>query len=61
LLQLQTLDDGRKLAQDLIRLLVVLHLSSDELRQVAEGFGGIQDLDPYLSIRSGRELSSHGI
>ena len=44
LLSLQTVNDGRELAQDLVCLLVVLHLSSDELGKVAKGLGCIENL-----------------
>lgn len=44
LLDLQALNGWRKLAEDLVGLLVVLHLGSDELSEVAERLRGIQNL-----------------
>lgn len=44
LLGLEAFDDRRKLAENLICLLVVLNLSGDELGQVSEGLGGVEDL-----------------
>jgi hypothetical protein len=44
LVDLQLLDDRGKLAQDLERLLVVLHLGSDQLGKVPQGLRSIQNL-----------------
>jgi hypothetical protein len=44
LLDLQLVDGGRKLRQDLVRALVVLELRGDEVREVAERLGGVEDL-----------------
>lgn len=44
LLSLQALNDGSELLQDLVGLLVVLNLGGDELRKVAQGLGGVEDL-----------------
>lgn len=49
LLDLQAIDDGRELAEDLVRLLVVLHLGSDELGEVAERLRGVEDLGEMLA------------
>lgn len=53
LLSLQTINDRRELAQNLVGLLVVLHLSRDQLREVPEGFRGIQDLGKLASNFNG--------
>lgn len=45
LLHLQTVDDGSKLAEDLVGLLVELQLGGDQVGQVAQGLGGIKDLN----------------
>jgi hypothetical protein len=45
LFELQPLDDGSELAQNLIGPLVVLGLRADELGEVAQGLGGIENLD----------------
>lgn len=44
LLGLKTLNERSKLAEDLSSLLVVFYLSSNELRQVAQRLGGVEDL-----------------
>ena len=44
LLHLQAINNGRRLAQDLLSLLVVLDLGGDQLSEVTEGLGGIEDL-----------------
>lgn len=44
LLDLQLVHDGRQLSQDLVRALVVLELRGDQVREVAEGLGGVEDL-----------------
>jgi hypothetical protein len=44
LLNLQLVDDGRQLGKDLVRLLVVLELCGDEVGEVAERLGGVEDL-----------------
>ena len=44
LINLQAINNGRKLAHDLVSLLVVLHLGSDELSKVAKRLRGIKDL-----------------
>jgi hypothetical protein len=44
LLDLQRIHSRGKLAEDLIRLLVELKLSGDQIGQVAQGLGGIKDL-----------------
>lgn len=44
LLDLQRIHSRSKLAEDLIRLLVELKLSGDQIGQVAQGLGGIKDL-----------------
>lgn len=49
LLNLETLNDRRKLAQDLGGLLVVLELGSDELSKVAKRLRSIQNLRIQIS------------
>ena len=44
LFDLQLVDNGRQLRQDLVCLLVVFELGSDEIGKVAEGFGSVEDL-----------------
>lgn len=44
LFELQPLDDGSELAQNLVGPLVVLGLGGDELGEVAQGLGGIENL-----------------
>lgn len=44
LFNLQSLNDGGKLAQDLIGLLVVLDLGGDEFGEVTERLRGVDDL-----------------
>lgn len=44
LLDLQAVHDRGKLAQDLVGLLVILNLGSDEIGEVAEGLRGVKDL-----------------
>lgn len=50
LFDLQTLDDGLELGQNLGRLLVVLDLRRDELGQVAQRLGGVEDLCGTKSV-----------
>ncbi len=44
LFDLQPVNDGCQLAQNLVGLLVVLHLGGDQLGEVAQGLGGVEDL-----------------
>ena len=44
LLHLELIHHGGQLGQDLVGLLVVLELGGDEVREVAEGLGGVEDL-----------------
>lgn len=44
LFDLQLVDDRRQLRQNLVGLLVVFELGGDEVGEVAEGFGGVEDL-----------------
>lgn len=44
LFNLQTVNDRGKFTENLVGLLVELNLSSKELGQVAQGFGGIDNL-----------------
>jgi hypothetical protein len=44
LFDLQLVHDGRQLRQDLVRLLVVFELGGDEVGEVAERLGGVEDL-----------------
>jgi hypothetical protein len=44
LFDLQLLDDGCQLGQNLVCLLVVLELGGDEFSEVAERLGGVEDL-----------------
>ena len=44
LFNLQALDGGGELAEDLVGLLVVLDLSCDKLGKVAQRLGGVDDL-----------------
>jgi hypothetical protein len=44
LLGLQALDDRGELLENLVGLLVVFNLSSDELGQIAQRLGGVKDL-----------------
>lgn len=48
LLNLQLINGGSQLAQNLICLLVVLELGGNQVRQVAEGLGGVE----YLQMSS---------
>lgn len=50
LLDLQAINHRRQLAQDLISLLVVFELSSNEVCKVAKGLGGIKDLQHIIQI-----------
>jgi len=45
LLNLQLIYDGRQLRQNLVSLLVELELRGDEVREVAERLGGVEDLE----------------
>lgn len=45
LLNLQSVNDGGQLGQDLIGPLVVFELGGNQIRQVAERLGGVQDLE----------------
>jgi hypothetical protein len=45
LLDLQSIHSGGELAEDLVGLLVELQLGSDQIGQVAQGLGGIKDLE----------------
>lgn len=49
LFDLQLIHNGRQLRQNLVSLLVVFELGSDEIGEVAEGFGGIEDLGLQLA------------
>lgn len=44
LLDLELVDNGSQLGQDLISFLMVLKLGSNEVRKVAEGFRGVKNL-----------------
>lgn len=44
LLSLQALNDGGELGQHLVRLLVVLDLSSNKLGKVSQGLGRVKNL-----------------
>jgi hypothetical protein len=44
LLDLKLIYDRSELREDLIGLLVVLELGGDQVREVAEGFGSVEDL-----------------
>lgn len=44
LLDLELINDGRQLRQDLVSLLVVLELRGDKVRKVTERLRGIKDL-----------------
>ena len=44
LFDLQLLDDGCQLGQNLVCLLVVLELGGDEFSEVAERLGGVENL-----------------
>lgn len=44
LLDLQRIHSGGKLAEDLVGFLVELQLGGDQVGQVAQGLGGIKDL-----------------
>jgi hypothetical protein len=44
LLNLESIDNWCKLAENLVCLLVVLELGSDQVGEVSERFGGIKDL-----------------
>ena len=50
LFELQPLNDGSQLAQNFVGLLVVLGLRLDELGEVAQGLGGIEDLENGKAI-----------
>ena len=41
---LKALNDGSKLSEDLVGLLVVLNLSRDQLGKIAQRLGGVEDL-----------------
>lgn len=41
---LEALDNGGKLGEDLVGLLVVLDLSGNKLGKVAQGVGGVKNL-----------------
>jgi hypothetical protein len=45
LLNLQLVDDRRQLRENLVSLLMVLELCGNEVREVAERLGGVEDLD----------------
>lgn len=44
LLNLQLVNNWGELGQDLVGLLVVFELGGDEIGEVAEGFGSVEDL-----------------
>ena len=44
LLDLQLVDNGGQFQQDLVGFFVVLELRGDQVREVAEGLGGVEDL-----------------
>lgn len=44
LFDLQLVHDGSQLGQNLVGFLVVFELGSDEVGEVAEGLGGVEDL-----------------
>ena len=44
LLDLQLVDDRGQFQQDLVGFFVVLELRGDQVREVAEGLGGVEDL-----------------
>lgn len=44
LLDLQLVHNGRQLGKDLVCALVVFELRGDEVREVAERLGGVEDL-----------------
>jgi len=44
LLDLQLVHDGGQFRQDLVGFFVVLELRGDQVREVAEGLGGVEDL-----------------
>lgn len=44
LLDLEAVNDGRQVAEDLEGFLVELKLRSDQIRKVAEGLGGVENL-----------------
>ena len=46
LLDLESLNDGGKLAEDLVGLLMVLDLGGNELGEVAKRLGGVEHLLP---------------
>lgn len=46
LLDLELIHDGRQLRQNLVCLLVVFELRGDEVREVAERLGGVENLGP---------------
>lgn len=50
LFDLQPIDDGRKIAQNLVGLLVELHLRGDQLSQVAQRLGAVKDLPGKISV-----------
>lgn len=52
LFNLQPIDDGRELAQNLVGLLVELHLRGDQLGQVAQRLGGVEDLFSDIFVSS---------
>jgi len=44
LLDLQLVDDGGQFRQDLVGFFVVFELRGDQVREVAERLGGVEDL-----------------
>lgn len=44
LFDLQLVYDGSQLGQNLVGFLVILELGGDEVGEVAEGLGGVEDL-----------------
>jgi hypothetical protein len=48
LFDLQLVHDGRQLRQNLVGLLVVFELGGNEIGEVAEGLGGIEDLSTLV-------------
>jgi hypothetical protein len=57
LLNLQLIDNGRQLGENLVCLLMVLELCGDEIRKIAERFGGVKDLESQ-SANIGLDLES---
>ena len=55
LFDLKTIDDWRELAENLVGLLVELHLRGDQLGQVAQRLRRVEDLRPkFVSSMSSR-------